>query len=124
MLWLCYQLEVSDYEGHVFLCVRVRFLWHFSKLFLLSATDGGRMGLALFGRPGKLVIGNIILLGVLFSGLVGSDLFLFYFSFIIAFQTGNEIPSRNEVDELSFPRILVATLAYCISILALVPFQQ
>lgn len=69
------------------------------------------------------MIGNLFLFGLLFAGLFGSDLFLFYFSFVIAFQTGNEVPARNEADSLSFPRVVAATLAYCVAILALVPFQ-
>lgn len=88
-----------------------------------SATDGGRIGLTLFGRPLKLVVGNLFLGALLLTGLLGSDLFLFYFSFIIAFQTGNEIPCRDETANVSFPRVVVATLAYCVAFLSLVPFQ-
>ena len=56
-------------------------------------------------------------------GILGSDLFLFYFSFLIAFQTGNEIPARNEVDDISFARVLVATGASVLALLTLIPFQ-
>jgi len=93
------------------------------SLLPVGTTDGGRVGLTLFGRPAKLVVGNLFLFTLLLTGLLGSDLFLFYFAFVLAFQTGNEIPSRNEVDNISFPRIVVATLAYCLAFLSLVPFQ-
>lgn len=95
-------------------------------LFILKstkATDGGRIGLALFGRPAKLVVGNLFLFTLLLTGLLGSDLFLFYFSFVIAFQTGNEIACRDETENISFPRVIVAILAYCLAFLSLVPFQ-
>ena len=81
------------------------------------------MGLALFGRGAKQIIGNLFLFALLFTGVLASDLFLFYFAFVIAFQTGNEIPARNEVDDISFARVIVATLAYGVAFLSLVPFQ-
>mmetsp|Transcript_11227 Transcript_11227/g.31063 ORF Transcript_11227/g.31063 Transcript_11227/m.31063 type:complete len:98 (+) Transcript_11227:240-533(+) len=87
----------------------------------LAATDGGRMAMAMFGRPGKLGIGLLFLLIALFAGIKGSDLFLFYFSFIVAFQSGNEIPARDEVTQVEFSRILVATGAYVVAVLALIP---
>ena len=79
--------------------------------------------MALFDRADKLVFGSLSLLALLYFGLFGSDLFLFYFSFVIAFQTGNEVPARNEVDDVSFSRVIVAIVAYGLAILSLVPFQ-
>jgi hypothetical protein len=93
------------------------------KISTSAATDGGRMALTLFGRGPKLVVGNLFLFATLLIGLTGSDLFLFYFSFVIAFQTGNELPARNEVDDVSFSRVLVATAAWSLAFLTLVPFQ-
>ena len=69
-------------------------------------------------------IGNIFLFAVFLAGILGSDLFLFYFSFLIAFQSGNEIPARNEVDNISFSRVLLATFSFVLSLLTLIPFQQ
>ena len=95
-----------------------------SKLFTtLAATDGGRITQALFGRGVKSFIGNVFLFTVFLVGIMGSDLFLFYFSFLIAFQTGNEIPARNEVDDISFARVLIATATTVLAILTLIPFQ-
>ena len=68
-------------------------------------------------------MGTLALAALLIAGVAGSDLFLFYFAFVIAFQTNNEIPARNEVDPVSFPRVLLATFAYVVSLLVLVPFQ-
>lgn len=81
------------------------------------------MGLALFGRGAKLLVGNLFLFLCLSIGLVGSDLFLFYFAFCIAFQSGNEVPARNEVDKVDFSRVAVAASAYVLALLALIPFQ-
>ena len=81
------------------------------------------MAQALFGRGAKLVVGNFFMFALLLVGILGSDLFLFYFAFVSAFQTGNEIPSRNEVDSIDFSRIIVAAVAYVLAFLVLVPFQ-
>jgi len=87
-----------------------------------TATDGGRVALSLFGRLGKGAVGSVFLALLLLVGLTGSDLFLFYFSFCIAFQTGNEVPARNEVDKLDIPRVFLATGTYVLAALALIPF--
>lgn len=79
--------------------------------------------MALFDRGDKNGIGSFTLLALLYFGLFGSDLFLFYFSFVIAFQTGNEVPARNEVDPVSFSRVIVATIAYVVAFLSLCPFK-
>jgi hypothetical protein len=80
--------------------------------------------MALFDRGEKMTIGSLTLLALLYFGLFGSDLFLFYFSFVIAFQTGNEVPARNEHDNVSFSRVIVAVICYSLAILSLVPFQS
>lgn len=94
------------------------------SLISLLATDGGRVALALFGRATKLAIGQVSLIALLLLGILGSDLFLFYYAFIIAFQTGNEVPARNEVDKVDIPRAAVAGSSLILAILALVPFSQ
>lgn len=81
------------------------------------------MAMTLFGRGGKILIGNIAMFTLLLTGVLGSDLFLFYFAFCLAFQSGNEIPARNEYDKIDFSRVLVATGAYVLALLALIPFQ-
>jgi hypothetical protein len=80
--------------------------------------------MALFGRTVKPVIGNLFFFVMFLMGVLGSDLFLFYFSFLIAFQTGNEIPARNEVDNVSFSRVLLAIASTVLAFLTLIPFQQ
>lgn len=79
--------------------------------------------MTLFSRGGKLVVSQLFLVFLFAFGLFGSDLFLFYFSFLIFFQQGNEIPARNEVDDVSFSRVLLATAAGVLSLLALTPIQ-
>ena len=88
-----------------------------------TATDGGRIAMALFGRQSKLTIGGLALFVILFLGAQGSDLLLFYFGFCLAFQKGNEIPCKNEVDTIDFSRVLVATGTYFLALLALIPIQ-
>ena len=77
--------------------------------------------MTLFSRGAKMVVSQLFLFLLLAFGLFGSDLFLFYFSFLIFFQQGNEIPARNEVDEISFSRVLLATFAGVVALLALIP---
>jgi len=89
----------------------------------IGSTDGGRLTMALFDRAEKMSIGSLTLTALFFAGFFGSDLFLFYFSFCLAFQTGNEIPARNEHDSVDFSRVLVALVCYALAILTLVPFQ-
>jgi len=81
------------------------------------------VSMALFGRQNKQAIGGLAFLAILFFGVQGSDLFLFYFAFCLAFQKGNEIPCRNEVDQIDFSRVIVSTVAYFLALLALIPFQ-
>ena len=123
----CYLSEVSTTTET--LCVVIRGLLYvdgeLSHLCfrLLPATDGGRVALAVFGRGAKLLIGNVFLLMLLFVGFLGSDLFLFYFGFIVLFQTGNEIAARNEVDKVEFSRVALAIAANVLMLLTLIPFQ-
>lgn len=79
--------------------------------------------MTLFGRGLKLVIGQIFLIVMFALGLGGSDLFLFYFSFVVFFQNGNEIPARNEYDEVSFGRVLLATAVGVVTLLTLIPMS-
>ncbi|KAG7360374.1 peptidase M50 family protein [Nitzschia inconspicua] len=93
------------------------------SLLPIGTTDGGRLTMALFNRLDKGAIGSLTALALLYFGLFGSDLFLFYFSFVIAFQTGNEVPARNEEDPVSFSRVIVAIIAYALAFVSLVPIQ-
>jgi hypothetical protein len=88
-----------------------------------AATDGGRISMTLFSRGAKIVVGQLFYILLLAAGLVGSDLFLLYFSFLVFFQRGNEIPARNEVDDISFSRVLLATFAGVITLLTLIPIS-
>jgi membrane-associated protease RseP (regulator of RpoE activity) len=93
------------------------------SLLPIGTTDGGRIAMTLFGRGGKLVVGQISMIALLLAGIAGSDLFLFYFAFCIICQSGNEIPARNEVDTVTLPRIGIVTVAYVLALLTLIPFQ-
>jgi len=91
------------------------------NLLPLGRTDGGRVGLALFGRTGLQVAGFITSVGLLIQGLFGSDLLLFFFSYVVFFQGDMEIPQRNEVDDIDFSRVLLATAAGVLVLLTLIP---
>jgi hypothetical protein len=54
-------------------------------------------------------------------GLSGSDLILFYFSYVVFFQSELEIPQRNEVDDMDFSRVLIATASGVLVLLTLIP---
>jgi len=86
-----------------------------------EGTDGGRIATALFGRSGTQLVGLITLLTLFLAGLTVSDLLLFYFSFIAFFQGELEMPCRNEVDEVDFSRVLLATAGGVLMLLTLIP---
>jgi hypothetical protein len=68
-------------------------------------------------------VGQIFLLALFAVGLLGDDLFLFYGFFCAFFQQGSEIPQRNEVDDVSFERVLFATAAGVVALLSIIPMQ-
>ncbi len=118
-------IGLADVAGVAVSIFPFEFLIHALSLlsYFALATDGGRLTMALFDRAEKMSIGTLTLSALLFGGLFGSDLFLFYYSFCLAFQTGNEVPARNEQDSVDFSRIFVALVCYGLAILTLVPFQ-
>lgn len=84
-------------------------------------TDGGRISIALFGRSGSQAV-TFASLGTLFIlGITSSDLLLFYFAFIVFFQSELEIPCRNEVDDVEFSRVIIAIFAGFLMLLTLIP---
>mmetsp|Transcript_14325 Transcript_14325/g.21139 ORF Transcript_14325/g.21139 Transcript_14325/m.21139 type:complete len:749 (+) Transcript_14325:320-2566(+) len=93
------------------------------SLLPIGVTDGGRMSQAAFGRFGKQVIGQLVLLGSFIIGILGNDLFLFYAFFCLFFQQGTEIPQRNEVDDISFDRVLLGIAAGVLCLLTIIPMQ-
>jgi len=93
------------------------------SLLPFGRTDGGRMSLALFGRNGSPPVGLITSLLLFLRGAFGSDLILFYTTYILFFQNEPEIPLRNEVDEVDFSRILLATVSGVLVLLTLLPMD-
>ena len=91
------------------------------NLLPMGRTDGGRVGLALFGRSGAQLVSFVALAFMFIQGITGSDLLLFYFSFAIFFQSELEVPQRNEVDDLDFSRVLLATATGVLVLLTLIP---
>ncbi len=91
------------------------------NLLPLGRTDGGRVSLTLFGRSGTQLVNLITFIGLFFGGVLGSDFLLLFFSYVIFFQSEPEIPQRNEVDDLDFSRVLLATATGVLTLLALIP---
>ena len=84
-------------------------------------TDGGRISMALFGRSGSQAVTFGALASLFILGITQSDLLLFYFTFIVFFQSELEIPMRNEVDDVPVPSVAVASFAGFLMLLTLIP---
>ena len=92
-----------------------------------TGTDGGRIALSLFGRPLTRFVQTItifFLLAIGFFGLDESNLFLTYVIVTFWTQRENEIPCRNEVDDVDFGRVLLAIISGVIVTLALTPITS
>lgn len=91
------------------------------NLLPVGRTDGGRIGLTLFGRSGTQLVALVTLIGMFLQGVFGSDIILYFFSFVIFFQSELEIPQRNEVDDMDYSRALLATATGFLVLLTLIP---
>ena len=77
--------------------------------------------MALFGRSGCQAVTFAALASLFILGITQSDLLLLYFAFIAFFQSELEIPMRNEVDDVGFSRVILASFAGFIMLLTLIP---
>lgn len=91
------------------------------NLLPVGRTDGGRISLALFGRSGTQLVNLLTLISLFIGGVLGSDLLLFFFSYVIFFQSELEIPQQNEVDDMDFSRVLLATATGFLVLLTVIP---
>ncbi len=91
------------------------------NLLPVGRTDGGRIALTLFGRSGTQLVSFLAYILMFVEGVMGSDLLLFFFSYVIFFQSELEIPQRNEVDDMDFSRVLLATATGVLVLLTLIP---
>jgi hypothetical protein len=87
----------------------------------MPETDGGRISTVLFGRRAAQLVSALSLLAIFIQGLIGSDILLFYFSYVIFFESVPELPAENEVDDISFPRVLLAITSTMLLLLTLIP---
>jgi hypothetical protein len=90
-------------------------------MFYFLETDGGRVSTQLFGRRGAQLVNAITLLAIFVQGILGSDILLYYFSYAIFFENELDLPAKNEVDDISFPRVLIATASIMLVLLTLIP---
>lgn len=89
-------------------------------------TDGGRIALAMFGRRGSYIVQTFTTALLCIAGIVGLDntgWLLTYALFAAIWQREGEIPIRNEVDELDFPRGAIGIMAALVVALVLIPTQ-
>ena len=63
----------------------------------------------------------LALLALFIQGINGSDILLFYFSYVIFFEMELELPPSNDIDDISMPRILLTTASMMLVLLALIP---
>jgi len=92
------------------------------NLLPIGCTDGGRAASALLGRPGASFVSGFAFLGLLWAGLAGSDLLLFYAAAVSITMLGPEIACRDEVTEVGVSRILVTSALGVVVGLSLLPF--
>eukprot|EP00578_Thalassiosira_sp_NH16_P028858 CAMPEP_0181092712 /NCGR_PEP_ID=MMETSP1071-20121207/9061_1 /TAXON_ID=35127 /ORGANISM="Thalassiosira sp., Strain NH16" /LENGTH=909 /DNA_ID=CAMNT_0023174903 /DNA_START=18 /DNA_END=2747 /DNA_ORIENTATION=+ len=83
--------------------------------------DGGRISMALFGRSGSQGVTFASLSALFIVGFAGDDLLLFFFTYIVFFQSELEIPLRNEVDDVGISSVVVASFAGFLMLLTLIP---
>lgn len=79
--------------------------------------------MALFGRSGSQAVTFASLVGLGLGGFAGNDLLLFYLAFIVFCQSELEIPMRNEVDDVDFSRVILASVGGFIMLLTLIPMS-
>ena len=94
------------------------------SLLPIGNTDGGRICVTFFGRSFSRVVHGTTLFALVLAGIFGADqtnIFLCYAIFCQIWQSGIEIPCRNEVDELDSVRGIVAIAASLIVMLTLCP---
>lgn len=91
----------------------------------LGSTDGGRMSLSIFGRYGHTFIGACVWFGILIASFTLERVDILIGSWLIfsIVQNDMEIPCRDEIEELSVPRILAAFSMWFITVLAIVPLS-
>jgi hypothetical protein len=77
--------------------------------------------LTLFGRSGTQLVSFLTFVSLFIGGILGNDLLLFFFSYVIFFQSELEIPQKNEVDDMDFSRVLLATATGVLVLLTLIP---
>jgi len=87
----------------------------------VGSTDGGRVGLAIFGRSGASVINGLCLFGLLIAGVLGSDVLLYYGAVAAVVQRELEVPCRDEVSEASTGRVVYAIILGCAAVMAILP---
>jgi len=94
------------------------------SLLPIGNTDGGRICVTFFGRSFSRVVHGTALFALVLAGFFGADqtnIFLVYAIFCQIWQSGIEIPCRNEVNELDSVRGIVAIAASLIVMLTLCP---
>jgi hypothetical protein len=96
------------------------------SLLPLGSTDGGRMSQALFGRGGHLLVGGVTWFSLLLTTLAldQNDVLLGAWVVYNIAQNDQEIPCRDEVDNVNIWRAAAGFGLWFIAVLALVPLDH
>lgn len=91
----------------------------------LGSTDGGRISLSIFGRYGHTFIGAAVWFAILFASFLLQRVDVLIGAWLVnnIVQNDMEIPCRDETEDVSIPRIMVAFSLWFITILAIVPLS-
>jgi len=89
----------------------------------LGSTDGGRMSLAIFGRFGHTLVGAVAWVAILVAafGMEQGEVLLGAWLVNNVVQNDMEIPCRDEIEEVSIPRLLAAVSIWFVTVLAVTP---
>ena len=91
----------------------------------IGSTDGGRMSVTIFSRPGQLLVGSVVWLFLLIASFTfeRADALIGAWAVYNIVQNDLEIPCRDEITEVDAVRAVVGFGLWFVAILAIVPMQ-
>lgn len=91
----------------------------------LGSTDGGRISLSIFGRYGHTFVGAAVWFALLIASFTVDRVDVLIGAWLVnnLVQNDQEIPCRDEIEDVSIPRILAAFSMWFITVLAIVPLS-
>jgi hypothetical protein len=99
-----------------------------AEMLPLGATDGGRLSIAVFGRRGQSIIGGFTWFLLLVSSFMLADqqgaLLITAWATNNVFQNDMEVPCRDESDNVSLERMVVAFALWFLAALIIIPMNH